>query len=153
MYGIKEVGMILEQQLRASILIHGHKTEKERREEEKRLGMTRVFWNPKDHTQWHTSSVKATHANPSQIVPPPGDQVFRYMSLWGPSSSKLRVSLPWLVLIYVCSFFIFYIFEASSIEGCTMTEPPLLLSSTKLQAWQASPISGHLELLPVWPRN
>jgi hypothetical protein len=31
------------------------------------------FWNHTAQTQWHTSSNKATHPNPSQVMPPPDD--------------------------------------------------------------------------------
>lgn len=62
--------------------------------------------------------------NPSQMVPPPGDHVFKYMHLWGPSSSKLPVSLPWFVLFFLCLLiFIFYILRLSALRGIPWLSP------------------------------
>lgn len=44
------------------------------------------FWNFKAHPQLHTSSKKDPPPNPSQRVPPAGEQTLKCMSLWGPLS-------------------------------------------------------------------
>lgn len=49
------------------------------------IGPNIDFWRLKAHPQWHSSSIKATPAYPSQIVSLPSDWVSKYMNLWGHS--------------------------------------------------------------------
>jgi hypothetical protein len=44
------------------------------------------FWNLKAHPQWLTSSkaIPPNLSNPFKKIPLPGEQTFKYMSLWGP---------------------------------------------------------------------
>jgi hypothetical protein len=42
------------------------------------------------HLQWQTSSNKIKPPNPSQTVPPTGDQILKYLGLWEPFSFKLH---------------------------------------------------------------
>lgn len=61
----------LEQHLIAHVQIHKYEVEK-----------AHLKWpSPKAYSQWHTASYKATPHSPSQIVPPAGYPVFRYVSL------------------------------------------------------------------------
>lgn len=47
------------------------------------------LWNLTAHPQWHSSSSKSIPPRLPQIVPPPQDQVSKYISLWGIFSFKL----------------------------------------------------------------
>lgn len=77
---------------------HKHQTESQ-----SSLGIVCAVWNFPPYLMWHTSSSKATHPKPSQIVPQTWGQVFKSMSLWGsftfnPSHLQSYVS-PLLVIV------------------------------------------------------
>ena len=61
----------------------------------------KTFETAKPHPQWQTSSNKAILPNPSQTVPPPGDQVFRHLSQWEAVPSTLPQCVCVRVHVYV----------------------------------------------------
>lgn len=78
MSGSMAAGMVLEQQLRASILIHMHKAD-------------RAYWECAFETAKPASGETTNEtklSNPFQTVLLTGDRVFKCMNLWGPFLSK-----------------------------------------------------------------
>ena len=69
-HGNRQADVMLEQEAERGVLV---------------LGMG--ILNLKGHFQYHISSNKATHPNPSQTVPPSGNQLLNYLILWEPFSN------------------------------------------------------------------
>lgn len=98
-------------------------------------------WNLRACPQWCISPYKATLPKLTQTVPPTGDQIFKYLSLWGTFSSKPLRFIYCISYLYLApsnlptaSFvYLRHILECCSLE--MISSRSWVCSTSRREAW------------------